>query len=157
MGKRRRPELVLRIVAAAVCLTCMLISCATAALQGSTTRFSLSREAETTTETGLLMGTVNYGAGFYFPTSTDILDISLLRTDASTGLVTEVSHQRIRNILNFPVQFTVRYDKADIGPSDSCTLIVSLYVDDAVKGQGMTLVQRTDDGFADAVLTVFSV
>ena len=157
MHSGRRPELVLRIVAAAVCLTCMLISCATAAMQGNATRFSLSRATETTTETGLLMGTVNYGAGFYFPTSTDILDISLLRTDATTGLVTEVSHQRIRNILNFPVQFTVRYDKADIGPSDSCTLIVSLYVDDAVKGQGMTLVQRTDDGFADAVLTVFSV
>ena len=148
--------------AAIICILCAVIlvlavSCASSPSDAPTSRFSLVRSTETKVETGLLMGTVNYGAGFYLPSSTDILDISLLRTDGTTGLVTEISHQRIRNILRFPVQFTVRYDLADIGSSDRCTLIVTLYADDAVAGQGMTLLQKKDDGFADAVLTVYSV
>ena len=85
------------------------------------------------------------------------LDISMLKTDASTGLVTEISHQRIRNLLNFPIQFTVRYDESDIGEGDSCTLIVNLLVDDAVKAQGITLITRNGDTFADASLTLLSV
>ena len=146
---------------AVFCLLCALmlgaVSCTTSPSESDPSRFSLVRSTETKVETGLLMGTVNYGAGFYLPTSADILDISLLRTDGTTGLVTEISHQRIRNILRFPVQFTVRYDLADIGPSDRCTLIVTFYADDTVAGQGMTLLQKTDSGFADAVLTVYSV
>lgn len=147
--------------AAITCILCavflLAVSCASSPSDAPSSRFSLVRSTETTVETGLLMGTVNYGAGFYLPSSADILDISLLRTDGTTGLVTEISHQRIRNILRFPVQFTVRYDLADIGESDRCTLIVTFYADDAVAGQGMTMLRKTDGGFADAVLTVYSV
>ena len=112
----------------------------------------------TVSSTGLLMGTVKYGAsGYYFPASSDILDISLLKTDSVTGLVTEVSHQRLRNFQKFPIQFTVRYDNADIGENDTCTLIVTLLIDGQVKGQGLTLLTRSRDGFSDADLTLLSV
>ena len=134
----------------------LAISCATISnIQGS--RFSLTPKASTEVQTGLLMGTVNYGVGFYFPTTTDILDISLLKTDSTTGLVTEVSHQRIRNIQNFPVQFSVRYDSSSISESDSCTMIVSLYIDDAIKAQGITLLHRDGEGYADPVLTLLPI
>ena len=104
------------------------------------------------------MGTVRYGAsGYYFPASSDILDISLLRTDPDTGLVTEVSHQRLRNFQKFPIQFTVRYDNADIGEDDTCTLIVTLLVDGQVRGQALALLTRTSGGFSDADLTLLSV
>ena len=138
-------------------LVLILCSCATASNAGSE-RFSLERSTKTASSTGLLMGSVSYGAsGFYFPTSSDILDISLLKTDATTGLVTEISHQRLRNFQKFPIQFTVRYDNADLSEDDSCTLIVTLIIDDVVKGQGITLLQRTTTGFNDANLTLLSV
>ena len=131
-----------------------LVSCSTTAPAG---QFSLTQTQKSQSSIGLLRGNVNYGAGFYFPTSGDILDISMLKTDASTGLVTEISHQRIRNLLNFPIQFTVRFDESDIGEGDSCTLIVNLLVDDAVKAQGITLLTRNGDSFTDASLTLLSV
>ncbi|MBP5161421.1 MAG: hypothetical protein ILP16_00360 [Spirochaetales bacterium] len=140
-----------------IILVLVLCSCATVS-NGASERFSLERSGKTASSAGLLMGTVSYGAsGFYFPTSSDILDISLLKTDATTGLVTEISHQRLRNFQKFPIQFTVRYDNADLSQEDSCTLIVTLIIDDVVKGQGITLLQRTDAGFADASLTLLSV
>ena len=133
-----------------------LVSCSTTA-SSPAGQFSLTQTQKSQSSIGLLRGNVNYGAGFYFPTSSDILDISMLKTDASTGLVTEISHQRIRNLLNFPIQFTVRYDESDIGEGDSCTLIVNLLVDDAVKAQGITLLTVNGDSFADASLTLLSV
>ncbi len=138
-------------------LLCML-SCATISESGSESRqFSLTQTQSTESSVGLIMGTVYYGAGFFFPTSSDILDISLLTTDATTGLITEISHQRIRNILNFPIQFTVRYDEADIAVGSTCTLVVNLLVNDAVKGQGICLLQKTSSGFSDAQLTIIPV
>ena len=140
-----------------VILVLVLCSCATVA-NAQTERFSLEQSKKTESSTGLLMGTVSYGAsGFYFPTSGDILDISLLKTDATTGLVTEISHQRLRNFQKFPIQFTVRYDNADLSDDDSCTLIVTLIIDDVVKGQGLALIQRTSSGLAEANLTLLSV
>ena len=133
-----------------------LASCATSG-SAIITQFPLTQTQKSVSTTGLLRGTINYGSGYYFPTSGDILDISMLKTDATTGLVTEISHQRIRNLLNFPIQFTVRYDESDIGEGDSCTLIVTLLVDDTVKGQGITLLNRSSEGFADATLTLISV
>ncbi|HAN42941.1 MAG TPA: hypothetical protein DCP98_05880 [Sphaerochaeta sp.] len=133
-------------------------SCATIAESGGVPgQFSLTQTQSTESSVGLIMGTVNYGAGFFFPTSSDILDISLLATDATTGLVTEISHQRIRNILNFPIQFTVRYDEADITEGSTCTLVVNLLVEDSVKGQGICLLQKTTSGFTDAELTIIPV
>ena len=133
-----------------------LVSCSTTA-SSPAGQFSLTQTQKSQSSIGLLRGNVNYGAGFYFPTSSDILDISMLKTYASTGLVTEISHQRIRNLLNFPIQFTVRYDESDIGEGDSCTLIVNLLVDDAVKAQGITLLTVNGESFADASLTLLSV
>lgn len=141
-----------------LCITMLLLlaSCATTT-SAKAGQFSLTQTQKSQSSIGLLRGNVSYGAGYYFPTSGDILDISMLKTDATTGLVTEISHQRIRNLLNFPIQFTVRYDESDIGEGDSCTLIVTLLVDDAVKGQGITLLNRNSEGFADATLTLISV
>ncbi len=135
----------------------LLCSCATVYRTSDSEQFSLNQTQMSSSSIGLIMGTVRYGAGFFFPTSSDILDISLLKTDPTTGLVTEISHQRIRNILNFPIQFTVRYDESDISEGDTCTLIVSLLVDDVVKGQGITLLQRNESGFSDADLTLLIV
>ena len=138
-------------------LVLILCSCATGSKVLSE-RFSLERSEKSVSSTGLLMGSVIYGAsGFYFPTSNDIIDISLLKTDATTGLVTEISHQRLRNFQKFPIQFTVRYDNADLSEDDTCTLIVTLIIDDVVKGQGITLLQRTTAGFNDANLTLLPV
>ncbi len=151
-----RKATVLTVITAAVLLA--LCSCATVADNEKTaSQFSLAQTQSKASSVGLLMGTVNYGAGFFFPTSSDILDISLLKTDATTGLVTEISHPRIRNILNFPIQFTVRYDEADITDGSTCTLVVNLIVDDTVKGQGICLLQRSTTGFADAELTIIPV
>ena len=131
-------------------------SCSTTG--GQTPRqFSLSRDTDKKNEIGLLVGSVSYGAGFFFPSSSDILDISLLKTDSTTGLVSEISHQRIRNLLNFPVQFTVGYDKADLQDTDTCTLIVTLLVNDNVKAQGISLIQRSGTGLAETSLAVMPV
>ena len=120
-------------------------------------RFSLSRGSSSEKETGILVGSVSYGMGFFFPSSSDILDISLLKTDSTTGLVSEISHQRIRNILNFPVQFTVRYDTSDLSETDTCTMIVTLLVNDSVKAQGLALIQRSETGLAETSLVLMSV
>ena len=106
----------------------------------------------------MLKGSVNYGAsGFYFPTTSDILDISLLKTDSTTGLVTEISHQRLRNFQKFPIQFTVRYDNADLKDGDTGTLIVTLLIEDQIRGQGLVLLKRNSHGFEEAELTLLSV
>ena len=139
------------------CLILLLLCTCASTTSTESSRFSLSPSSGSKSEIGLLVGTVNYGMGFFFPSSTDILDIALLKTDSVTGLISEVSHQRIRNLLNFPIQFTVRYDKADLEDSDTCTLIVTLLVNDSVKAQGLALLQREGTEFADASLTLMSV
>ncbi len=147
-------------LAAAICLAALVLLCSCATInesRGSAGQFSLDQTQRSEADIGLIMGTVKYGAGFFFPTASDILDISLLKTDSSTGLVTEISHQRIRNILNFPIQFTVHYDENDVAEGESCTLIVSLLVDDAVKAQGLALLQKTQNGFSDVELTLLNV
>lgn len=143
----------------ALLILLVLVSCATTDGGTSAGRFSLEKTSgSSVSSTGLLMGTVKYGAsGYYFPASSDILDISLLKTDSGTGLVTEISHQRLRNFQKFPISFTVRYDNADIGEKDTCTLIVTLLMDGQVKGQGLSLLTRSNDGFSDAELTLLSI
>lgn len=139
-------------------LLIVLASCATTGVEETPQRFSLVQTKSTESSTGLLKGNVNYGAsGFYFPTTSDILDISLLKTDSTTGLVTEISHQRLRNFQKFPIQFTVRYDNADLNEGDTCTLIVTLLMDDQIRGQGLVLLKRNSTGFEEAELTLLSV
>ena len=137
----------------------VLVSCASTDSGTEPERFSLERtNGAAAPSVGLLMGTVRYGAsGYYFPASSDILDIALIKTDSITGLVTEIAHQRLRNFQKFPVQFTVRYDNADIETDDTCKLIVTLLIDGQVKGQGLSLLTRTADGFSDADLTLLSL
>lgn len=148
-----------RYLPAAILLTvlCLLLcSCATTS-EETPKQFSLSRNEEKKNEIGMLVGSVSYGVGFFFPTAYDILDISLIKTDSVTGLVSEISHQRIRNLLNFPVQFTVRYDKADLQDTETCSLIVTLLVNDNVKAQGISLIQRNDTGLAETSLVLIPV
>ena len=133
-----------------------LASCATSG-SAIITQFPLTQTQKSVSTTGLLRGTINYGSGYYFPTSNDIIDISLLKTDGKTGLITEISHSRIRRPPNFPIQFTMSYDQADIAEGDTCTLIVTLLVGDVINRQGMTLLTKTADGFTEASLALISV
>ena len=133
-----------------------LVSCATSGT-GIISQFPLTQTQKSVSTTGLLRGTINYGSGYYFPTSNDIIDISLLKTDGTTGLITEISHSRIRRPPNFPIQFTMSYDQADIAEGDTCTLIVTLLVGDVISRQGMTLLTKTTDSFAETSLTLISV
>lgn len=97
----------------------------------------------------ILTGSVSYGAGFYFPSSSDILDVSLLKTNSTTGTVSEISHQRIRNIQRFPVQFTVRYDGDDVQEGDSCMVFVTLSTNGEVSAQGFGQLSSNPNGFND--------
>jgi len=146
-----------RIRIALIVLTILLTLCSCASTNAEPERFSLSDTSRKKSEIGMLVGNVTYGAGFFFPSDSDILDIALLKTDSVTGLVSEISHQRIRNLLNFPVQFTLRYDKADLSEGESCTLIVSLLVNDTIKAQGISLLQRDDSGLGEASVVLVPV
>ena len=149
----RKPAVLLSIVLVAVCLA----SCATGPVKNTSGQFPLTQTQKSQSTAGLLRGTVNFGAGYFFPTSNDIIDISLLKTDGTTGLITEISHSRIRRPPNFPIQFSRSYDTADIAEGDTCTLSVTLLVGDEITRQGMTLLTRTEGGFADASLTLLSI
>lgn len=146
-----------RIKSVLIIFAVLLTLCSCASTNAQPDRFSLSDTSRSKSEIGMLVGNVNYGVGFFFPSASDILDIALLKTDSVTGLVSEISHQRIRNLLNFPVQFTLRYDKADLSEGESCTLIVSLLVNDSIKAQGISLLQRSDSGLGEAAVTLVSV
>ena len=148
----RRLAFFLICIMTALCLA----SCATSG-GISAGQFSLTQTQKSVNTTGLLRGTINYGSGYYFPTSTDIIDISLLKTDGTTGLITEISHSRIRRPPNFPIQFSMSYDKSDIADGDTCTLIVTLLVGDEISRQGMILLTKTADGIGEALLTLSSV
>ena len=148
----RRTHVFLLCVLVVVCLSsCMTIG------DSPARQFSLSQTQKSPSSSGVLRGTVNYGVGYYFPTSSDIVDIALLKTDSITGLVTEITHSRIRGPGNFPVQFSMFYDKADISDDGTYTLIVSFLVDNEVKRQTLMLLNRTDDGFAEASLTLLGI
>ena len=134
-----------------------LVSCATGPVTNSSEQFPLTQTQKSQSTSGLLRGTVNFGAGYFFPTSNDIIDISMLKTDGTTGLITEISHSRIRRPPNFPIQFSMSYDTADVSEGDTCTLIVTLLVGDEITRQGMTLLTRTENGFADASLTLLGI
>lgn len=120
-------------------------------------RFSLNRTQQTQASIGTIAGTVNYGAGFYLPSTSDILDVAMLKTDGTTGLVTEVSHMRYRNFQRFPVQFSVRYDMDDVSESDLCSLMLTLTIDGSVKAQGITQLIMQDGKFRDASVTLLSI
>lgn len=138
-------------VLAVLCLS----SCATSL--GSSQQFSLTQTQKSRASSGILKGIINYGAGYYFPTSSDVVDIAFLKTDSITGLVTEITHSRIRGPGNFPIQFSMFYDMADIEDAGTYTMIVSFLVNDEVKRQAMLLLTRTETGFAEASLTLISV
>ncbi len=120
-------------------------------------RFSLQDTVQQEDTTKILTGSVSYGAGFYFPSSSDILDISLLKTDATTGTIQEISHQRIRNIQRFALQFTLRYDQSDIQEGDTCSLLVSLTVNGSVSAQGVTQLEYKEGSFSEASVTLSAV
>ncbi len=120
-------------------------------------RFSLEQPTQTESTTKILTGSVSYGAGLYFPSANDILDIALLKTDGTTGTIQEISHQRIRNIQKFPLQFSLRYEKSDISDGDSCSLLVTLTVDGTVTAQGMTQLEIVDGTISESSLVLSAV
>lgn len=117
-----------------------LSSCASSS-KFSLSNFSLEKSSQETHASAILTGSVSYGAGFYFPSSSDILDISLLKTDFVTGAISEISHQRIRNIQRFPLQFAIRYDSSELNEDDLCTLYVTLTSNDKSIAQGFVQLQ----------------
>lgn len=125
-----------------------------------TSRFSLDGSSIATTTGRIIAGSISYGAGFYFPTSTDILDISLLKTDGLTGTVSEISHQRIRSIQRFPVQFTIRYDGNDMQDGDTCMVMVSLSTDGKATAQGFSNLYNdssSPSGFGEVSVTLYGL
>jgi uncharacterized lipoprotein YbaY len=120
-------------------------------------RFSLDVPTTQESTTKILTGSVSYGAGIYFPSSNDLLDISLLKTDAITGTLQEISHQRIRNIQRFPLQFTLRYDESDLKYGDSCSLLVTLTVDGSVSAQGVARLEFKEGSFSESSVLLTSV
>lgn len=156
---RRRCRLMRR---RSLCLV-LFIACLLLALLGScaasrtVSRFSLESSTQSSRSNMILTGSVSYGAGFYFPSSSDILDVSLLKTDSTTGTVSEISHQRIRNIQRFPVQFTVRYDGDDVQEGDSCMVFVTLSTSGEVSAQGFGQLSSNPNGFDDVSVVLTGV
>lgn len=120
-------------------------------------KFSLEVPEVQEDTTKIITGSIRYGAGFYFPSTNDILDISLLKTDGTTGTIQEISHQRIRNLQRFPLQFSLRYDKSDINEGDSCSLLVSLSVNGSTTAQGMVQLEYKNGSFSDASIILSSI
>jgi len=135
---------------------CTFVSCVSSSVL-SLSQFSLDTTMQKEHSSEILTGSVSYGAGFYFPNSSDILDISLLKKDSTTGVLSEISHQRIRNIQRFPLQFTVRYDGGEISDGDSCTLYVTLTSNDAVSAQGFAQLQTGSSGFEPVSIVLQNV
>lgn len=65
---------------------------------------------------GVITGSIAYPGSYSYTDGSVVIDISLEQHDILTGSVEEISHQRIRNPQRFPVNYTIRYDKADILP-----------------------------------------
>lgn len=151
---RRRGFALLSIACLLFAVLLALGSCATSS---AVSRFSLDSSAQSTHSSRILTGSISYGAGFYFPSSTDILDISLLKTSGVTGTVLEISHQRIRNIQRFPVQFTVRYDGDDVQDGDSCMVFATLSSNGEVCAQGFGQLVFNSTGFNDVSITLTGV
>ena len=87
----------------------VVVSCATAAISMfSLEKTSSSKEAVI----GIVKGTVDYGRGYYLPTENSTLDISLMMMNGDN--ITELSHQRIRNVQRFPFQFSIRFDESEL-------------------------------------------
>lgn len=120
-------------------------------------KFSLQTPVVQEDTTKILTGSVSYAAGFYFPSSSDILDIALLKTDSTTGTIQEISHQRIRNIQKFPLQFSLRYEKSDINEGDTCSLLVTLTVDGVVKAQGMVQLEQEAGNFKESSVVLSAI
>lgn len=88
-------------------LCLFLVACAATAIY-----FSLD-DSSVVHNSALITGVANYKTGYYLPTTSSVLEISLVRTFPA-GNSYEISHSRIKNIQKFPVQFTLRYDSAEI-------------------------------------------
>lgn len=131
--------------------TLLLFSC-TSTKNPRLTRFSLTYPETVAHENGFLMGTVNFPSTFYFPSTSDILDISLLRTEGTTGLVSEISHLRYKNLQKFPIPFSMAYDKADVREGDLCTILVTLSIDGSIRGQALTQVRYENSAFEQVSL-----
>ncbi len=147
----------LGLVALTLILFALVCLCSCSSTAQLLERFSLDVPEEQTVTTKILTGSVSYGAGIYFPNSNDLLDISLLKTDATTGTIQEISHQRIRNIQKFPLQFSLRYEKSDISEGDTCSLLVSLTVDGVVKAQGMVQLEAEDGNFSESSVILSAI
>lgn len=152
--RMRRRSLCLPLSIVCLLLLALLGSCAASS---AFSRFSLDASVQSSSSNMILTGSIGYGAGFYFPSSSDILDVSLLKTDATTGTVSEISHQRIRNIQRFPIQFTVRYNGEDVHEGDSCMVFVTLSTNGEVSAQGFGQLSSNPNGFNDVSVMLTGV
>lgn len=104
-----------------VFLTIFIVaSCATAAIS----MFSLETATpKKESVIGIVKGTVDYGRGYYLPTENSTLDISLMMVNGE--IITELSHQRIRNVQRFPFQFSIRFDESELLEGASYSVVLS--------------------------------
>lgn len=95
-----------------IVLFLLVISCAATA-----TYFSLD-DSQIVHSSAFVTGNAMYGSGYFIPSSSSLLEVSLLRIFPA-GNVTEISKSKIKNIQKFPVQFTLRYDTAELDENSS--------------------------------------
>lgn len=156
--KRQCPTNIERIlILIIVAVSLVALSSCMSSSKFSLSNFSLEKGSQEAHLSAILTGSVSYGAGFYFPSSSDILDISLLKTDPLTGAVSEISHQRIRNIQRFPLQFAIRYDAYELNEDDSCTLYVTLTSNDKSLAQGFVQLDLASGSLSDISIVLSNV
>lgn len=88
-----------------VCFLFLFISCATTA--------SVPRET-VQNDYGIVTGSVIWPGTYPYTQGNVVVDISLRYIPGDGQPVQEIAHQRIRSPQRFPVNFTLRYDRADI-------------------------------------------
>ena len=123
----------------AILVSVLIVSCAATAVY-----FSLD-DSLIVHESALVTGNAYFGSGYYLPSSTSVMEISLTRSFPA-GKTDEISHSRIKNIQKFPVQFTLRYDSADLDPSCTYRIDVSFTTDNVNFRKGYVNVSDFSSG-----------
>ncbi len=78
---------------------------------------SLLHEPTSAFESSIVTGSIIWPGTYPYTQGSVVVDIALESINPMTGEVLEIAHQRIRSPQRFPVNFTLRYDRADILPA----------------------------------------
>lgn len=103
-------------------LILLAVSCASVAIGAFSLEYAENQSVNKSV-IGIVKGSALYGRGFYLPTDSSTLDVSLIMYHEGTE--TEISHQRIRNIQKFPFQYSIRFDEAELIADASYRVVLS--------------------------------